>query len=360
MYGNGLIILLKVRIGSARQYWTLCLSLMCVIFPFSMVRSQSVPIWKVTHTNLYEMGTGYLYQVDSQGHLAQSDVDMDIINPRNRRDYELPFTVDLSPWMNQTVAYSILAGYEPGPGAVYTCIDAERAIGLYNATDNSVQQFCLATPFLTIGDSLGALQRNPYTVDQIFAAHRYLIDLKSQSLQDISSTFPSEVNRTDVTAWVAHGSTWWDSISHLPTAHIQTYPSRINDVLQQDIQICPLLVDTCETLVSTGAYVHGAVDNVVISPDGQYILWSMVVFPTNAEIVGGSPMGLVQNIVAFQTRVSSGETTQIFDLHNYDTNGAIGRFARWSPDGRRLVVSLENTSVSFGSYALFVDFEPIT
>jgi hypothetical protein len=284
---------------------------------------------------------------------------MQISNPLGGIDFEWGHRVVLSPWLNQTIVYSVLVGYEAAPGYEYPCATDQRGVGTYHAPDKSLEQFCLDTPFLSIGDSFGPLQCAPYATNQVFAANRYLLNLQSHNLQDITSTFPTQVSPGDVSTWVAHDYTWWDSARHLPVAQARTEVQQNNNVLEQVIQMCPILAGNCVTLVNVESYVHGFVDDLIISPGGQQILWSVVVFPLDAQIQAGSPSGLIQNILAFQTSVSTGETIQIFDLHDYETQGVVGHYAHWSPDSRLLVVSLDVPSDTLGLFALFVRFEPV-
>lgn len=286
-------------------------------------------------------------QLSSTGYLAGS-YPFNIIDLESNFLFNRPFVTWTSRWLNQTVIYQ----HSRGTGSfVYedSCDSHQELFGIYDAAQNSSEEFCIDSPFSnSVTERLGGyLQRDPFDNYTIFANNRFLIDLRLNSLRDISSYLPTQINSDDVSIWLAHGQTWWDLVTELPSAriHISRYPEGI-------ISICSIDGDNCQELVRTKTFVHGYLDDAIITPDGMSILWS--VLTNRPDMALGNGQGIIENVIAFETDIITSKTTPIFDLEDYVTSDEKGIETRWSAEG---AVAIEITSTDgHGRGTLIVTF----
>ncbi|MCB9454142.1 MAG: hypothetical protein H6672_22140, partial [Anaerolineaceae bacterium] len=160
-----------------------CFSL--VVLSVSAQEDGGITGWALVGIDNVSAPVGYEYEVDSNGYFANRDVYLYISSDLSGRVFENTYPVALAPWLDQTLAYTDAPSIGPLEYP-YPCSSGQTSIGLFDLSDLKNDQFCLNTPFLNPSETLAPLQRNPFDVNLIFAANRYLIDLQAESITDIS------------------------------------------------------------------------------------------------------------------------------------------------------------------------------
>src|SRR3989304_318426 len=95
---------LNLRDCCAQVQWVLWVILVCVLAVVP-VQSQGEPLWEVVDVRFSQGSVSPFYQVDSHGHVAKSEVYLDIVSVPGIIDFEFPFTVAISPWLDETLVF---------------------------------------------------------------------------------------------------------------------------------------------------------------------------------------------------------------------------------------------------------------
>jgi hypothetical protein len=250
--------------------------------------------------------------------------------------------------------------YRPGWGDPPECGDPNLVtFGFFDAQTSTNEIFCLTPPTSYIEQRqiywFDTPERSPFDDHTTLINNRFLVDLRAGSWLDLQGTLSTTVDRVETLDWFGHGRTWWDPQTRQPMAHIKRdWEQDHSDLLSEAILFCPMEGDACQPLVSVQDHVHGNLSDILVSPDGQTILWSARVFPDELP-VGRPGDGPVIDIVAFATDVQTGATTEIFRLSQHNTTSPFGIYAVWAEDGLTLAIDMQARDV-FESGTLLVQF----
>jgi hypothetical protein len=318
-----------------------------------IVRSQEDDGWQVESVTFFPHVTGIPYQISAgAGYIVEGSPWLSFTSvSSSEAGYEtFHYTGSLPRWLHDTMIYR---EYErEGWGDPPQCNDANLiTFGFYDAATNTDELYCLVPPAdYTIQQAeqpYDILDRYPFDEHTVLVNRRYIVDLETGIWRDLQGTVPTTVSPEATHNWMAHGEVWWDAQTGLPTAYLRSLSEGnavVAELTNETIRLCPLESDACQPIVSVQDYVHGILGDMVISPDGQSILWTSLTYAQDEPVLAGIPaaIGAVEDAAAFVTNLQTGETTEIFRLSDYNTIPSKGVSAQWSEDGLTLAVELNS------------------
>ncbi|MBA3871177.1 MAG: PD40 domain-containing protein [Anaerolineae bacterium] len=328
------------------------LVILCIMAMTSRITSgQSNSTWQFESTTFVPRVLSFIGQVSANGtYFASSPIDLQFLNLNLQTyDYYAPHYTDALPrWQNNTMLYREYNRPE-NYGGHAECTDGNRiTFGFYDAPTQNNQIFCLVPPkeYVDSGNS-DVLDRYPFDDRTTLFNRRYLVQVALGQWLDLKGLTPTSVKQSDTLGWFAQGNIWWNAQSHRPmaVANVDTQFTNSWEITSQAVSICPLESDDCQPIFSVQDYIHGSLYDVLISPDGQTILWTSGVYEAGQPIIGGTGIVTVVDIAAFATDVQSRTTTEIFRLsaHNPIPHSR-GIYAIWSEDGQTLAIKLSSTA----------------
>jgi hypothetical protein len=304
--------------------------------------------WQLESTHFVPVPIGYFFEVSPSGrYIFQHGYGAEFNDTSNSyAELVSDSMADATRWWHDTILYTEIAW--PDMALPHCSNPSLLSVGVYTATTKTKQLFCLNAPQLDV------LERYPFDDFVLFGDSRYLIDLRANTIRDLQRQLPTQVSVGDTRQWVANGQTWWDPLSRLPKAHVTLLEIDSPDhthIQWQVLQLCPLLGSACQPIVTVKQYIHGTVADVVLSPDGQTLLWSVYQIPDDELMTAPRPpSGIIVDHVAFSTNFQTGATQEIFRLSRHTTSPAKGISARWSMDGHTLVISMHAGDPTLSAY----------
>ncbi len=335
-----------------RYFRWIVLCLFIGLYTFT-ANAQNVPGWQLQSVIFTPVRVLQPYQISINGaYLSQSAVELQFqtTNPITT-PVVAPYYAGILPrWLNNTMLYREYS--RDGWALAPQCTASNQiTFSLYNASSNANQVFCLTQPngFIPSSADFDQLERFPFNNYGVLVNNRYLVNVQSGSWQDLHNTMPTIVSKSDISGWIGYGRTWWDSQTQQPKArlrYVNVAGAGIQELSSQTIQLCPMETENCQSIVTIQDYVHGNLADAIISPDGQTVFWSSIVFPQDQPILVSSAIGVIQDVAAFTTNIQTGATTQIFLLSQNHTLQAKGTAAQWSPDGLTLGIRMQATGIN--------------